>query len=41
MLQGQLAVSVANAEGVVLDCTGVQTAGVLDDLFYTGWLLRA
>lgn len=34
-VQGQLALSVQSHTGRVLDCTGVQTPGVLDDLFYT------
>lgn len=33
--QGQLAVSVQSATGRVLDCTGLQTAGMLDDCFFT------
>ena len=33
LLKGQLAVSVTDAEGKLLDATGVQIPGVLDDLF--------
>ncbi len=33
LLKGQIAVSVTNAEGRLLDATGVQIPGVLDDLF--------
>jgi hypothetical protein len=36
MLTGQVAVSAAAGGGGALDCTGVQLAGVLDDLFATG-----
>jgi hypothetical protein len=35
LCQGQLAVSVESHTGRVLDCTAVQTPGLLDDLFYT------
>lgn len=35
LVAGQLALSVESHNGRVLDCTGVQTPGVLDDLFYT------
>lgn len=35
LCQGQLALSVESHTGRVLDCTGVQLPGVLDDLFYT------
>jgi hypothetical protein len=35
LVQGQLALSVESHMGRVLDCTGVQTPGVLDDVFYT------
>jgi pullulanase/glycogen debranching enzyme len=35
LLKGQLALSVADADGRLLEATGVQTAGVLDDLFAT------
>ncbi|GAB4574388.1 MAG: pullulanase-type alpha-1,6-glucosidase [Anaerolineae bacterium] len=34
-LKGQLAVSVSDADGNLLDTTGVQIPGVLDDLYYT------
>jgi pullulanase-type alpha-1,6-glucosidase len=33
LLKGQLAVSVKNADGKLIDATGVQIPGVLDDLF--------
>eukprot|EP00878_Enallax_costatus_P010482 GHUV01010944.1.p1 GENE.GHUV01010944.1~~GHUV01010944.1.p1 ORF type:complete len:704 (+),score=164.13 GHUV01010944.1:956-3067(+) len=33
--RGQVAVSVESHTGRVLDCTGVQLAGMLDDLYYT------
>lgn len=33
--QGQVAVSVQSHTGRVLDCSGVQLAGMLDDLFFT------
>ena len=33
LLKGQLAVSVTDAEGKLVDATGVQIPGVLDDLF--------
>ncbi len=35
LLRGQVAVSMSDADGAVLDATGLQIAGVLDDLFAT------
>lgn len=35
LVAGQLALSVESHNGRVLDCTGVQTPGVLDDVLYT------
>ncbi|MFU8832465.1 MAG: pullulanase-type alpha-1,6-glucosidase, partial [Wenzhouxiangella sp.] len=34
LLKGQLAVSATDAEGTVVDATGIQIPGVLDDLFF-------
>lgn len=36
LLRGQLAVSVHSASGAALDATGVQIAGILDELYATG-----
>ncbi len=36
ILKSQMAVSATNADGNLLDATGVQFAGVLDDLFFYG-----